>query len=500
MTSVGLDDLKKLINEAALTRIELKKTVFESEGALNRKQRRLRLAQWFIVRLFTKRAVPRLVEKVHAAELTLASVQQRLAGCSVEINFAFDQPTLNAFAAFVRCFEALSKSQKIWDVTASVLANRFVERTIANQHVTRKPVTLGISRSEIIVTDHNALCLTNANGNDIYVYPGFVMIPSLSKDFALIDVRELQVKFSQMSFIEEEGVPSDSEVIGETWKKTNKDGSRDRRFAGNYQIPIAKYAEIEFRSASGLYEVYQFSNFAAAVAFNQSLIEYQNAMTTLAGSSNDNPSLMPLLVPFQEEPEDTELDPEAPTASPRALAVTRQFLVFDWLALGALVGALGGTGIYLKSHGEEIMAAIQPPLQSPAQVAPVTSPIVPPVAANVPIPAARPFAASTVPPLAPKPPLVATPSPPVVKPPGIVLAAPNAAPAPSTREIVYVLKPSVNIRSEPSAVSQILGAAKAGRKFGVFQRQSEWVQLGEREPIGWVHQSLVSIPRQSRGL
>jgi hypothetical protein len=154
MTSVGLDELKKLINEAALTRIELKKTVSETEGALNREQRRLRVAQWFIVRLFTKRAVPRLAEKVYAAELALASAQQQLAGCSFEIDFAFDQPTLNAFAAVVRSFEALSKSQKIWDVTASVLANRFVERTIADQRVTRKPVTLGISRSEIIDTNH----------------------------------------------------------------------------------------------------------------------------------------------------------------------------------------------------------------------------------------------------------------------------------------------------------------------------------------------------------
>jgi hypothetical protein len=114
----------------------------------HREQRRLRLAQLFIVRLFTKHAVPRLLENVHDAEVALASAEQQLAGCSVEIDFAFDQATHNAFA----------------------------------------------------------------------------------------EVRELQVKFSQMSFIEEEGVPSDSEVIGETWKKTNKDGSRDRRFASNYQI------------------------------------------------------------------------------------------------------------------------------------------------------------------------------------------------------------------------------------------------------------------------
>jgi hypothetical protein len=507
MTSVGLDELKKLINEAALTRIELKKTVSESQGTLDRERRRLRLAQWFIVRLFTKRAVPRLMEKVHGAELALASAQQQLAGCSVEIDFAFDQPTLNAFAAVVRCFEALSNCQRIWDVTASVLANRFVERTIANQRVTRKPVTLGISRSEIIDTTHNALCLTNANGNDIYVYPGFVMIPSLSKDFALIDVRELQAKFSQMSFIEEEGVPSESEVIGETWKKTNKDGSRDRRFASNYQIPIAKYAEIEFRSSSGLYEVYQFSNFATATAFHQSLIEYQGAMTTLAGRSSDNLSLMPLLVPPQEDdPEETEAEDTAATRASTATPppVSQWLLVFDWVALGTLIGALGATAIYLRSHGGEVMTAIQPLLPSPAQVAPVTPPIVTPVVANVPTPAARPVravppAASTAPsgtaPLSPGAPTPrdATPQPAMAsKPTGFVVpTAPNTAPAPPVREAVYVLKPSVNIRSEPSAVSQVLGAAKAGRKFAVFQRQLEWVQVGERGPIGWVHQSLL---------
>jgi uncharacterized protein YgiM (DUF1202 family) len=93
-----------------------------------------------------------------------------------------------------------------------------------------------------------------------------------------------------------------------------------------------------------------------------------------------------------------------------------------------------------------------------------------------------------VPPVTPPPPVT-------LKPPGfVVLSAPNAAPAPSIAEAVYVLKPSVNIRSEPSAVSQVLGVAKAGRKFAVFQRQSEWVQVGEGGPIGWVHQSLLGPP------
>jgi hypothetical protein len=29
-------------------------------------------------------------------------------------------------------------------------------------------------------------------------------------------------------------------VVDQVWFKNNKDGSRDKRFAGNYQIPVAQ--------------------------------------------------------------------------------------------------------------------------------------------------------------------------------------------------------------------------------------------------------------------
>jgi Protein of unknown function (DUF4236)/Bacterial SH3 domain len=478
MTSAGLDELKKLINEAALKRIELNETVSENEDALHREQRRLRRAQWFIVRLFTRRAVPRLVEGVNAAESSLASARQQLAGCSVEIDFAFDQQTLNTFAALVRSFEVLTKSQKIWDITASVLANRLVERTIASHSVKRELVALRISRSEIIDASYNALCITNANGNDMYVYPGFVMVPSPSRDFALIDVRELQVKFSQTNFIEEEGIPAESEVIGETWKKTNKDGSRDRRFVSNYQIPIVRYAEIEFRSSSGLYEVYQFSSFADAFTFNQSLTDYQQAVGALARRSSD-PSVMPLFVPPQDDTEDIEAEPEVTSGAPEVSRTgPPRVLVFDWAALVVLVGALGAGGVHLTWHVEEIWAAIGPTFQSQIQGPPLAPSNVIPVVSNVPVPPTRPSVATALPPEASGVrPLASTPV--------------KASAAAASREVVYVLKPNVNIRSEPSTVSQVLGSAKAGRKLTVFQRQSEWVQVGDGAPIGWVHQSLL---------
>jgi hypothetical protein len=306
MTSVGLDGLKKQINKAAAKHIELTTTVAARESSLRRAQWHLQCAQWFIVRLFMKRAIPKLGNQVTSAQDALAQAREQLAGCSVEIDFAFDESTLNAFAAVIRSFEALIGCQKVWDITDSVAANRFAQRTIAEHNVARTLAALSFSQSEIIDTNHKALCFSNANGIDIYIYPGFVMLPSPSKDFALIDVRELQVKFSQSNFIEEEGVPTDTEVVGQTWKKANANGTRDRRFVNNVQLPIAKYAELEFRSSTGLWEVYQFSSYTRAFAFAQSLTEYQKAMARLAERSKDS-SVMPLLAPPEDGPDGTDV-------------------------------------------------------------------------------------------------------------------------------------------------------------------------------------------------
>lgn len=61
-------------------------------------------------------------------------------------------------------------------------------------------------------------------------------------------------------FIESEGVPQDSQVIGHTWKYVNKSGGPDRRFKDNRQLPICLYGELELTSTSGLNTVIMFSN------------------------------------------------------------------------------------------------------------------------------------------------------------------------------------------------------------------------------------------------
>lgn len=87
----------------------------------------------------------------------------------------------------------------------------------------------------------------------------------------------MTLDYNPVSFIEE-AVPTDAELIGHTWKKANKDGSPDRRFVDNYQIPILKYGDIRLTSPSGLNEAYMISNEQLANRFAEAFVNFQRAL------------------------------------------------------------------------------------------------------------------------------------------------------------------------------------------------------------------------------
>jgi hypothetical protein len=107
---------------------------------------------------------------------------------------------------------------------------------------------------------------------------------------ALIDVREITVEFSASRFLEPRGMPHDTRLVSQAWFKSNKDGSPDRRFKGNYQIPVAEYGELHFGSAKGLNESYMISSVEKAKAFALAFSAYQTALRTFSSRTPAPPS------------------------------------------------------------------------------------------------------------------------------------------------------------------------------------------------------------------
>lgn len=204
----------------------------------------------------------------------------------LDIDFNLDNQALNEYISLENQSDLLSKSIKIWDVTASQENDMVKTRSAASSSVTRTPVNFERGQLDYINTKYIPLKLNNANGGSLYIYPGFLVMPSkISTAFAIIDFRDLRFEHHMQRFIEEDGVPSDSHVVDQTWHYVNKNGSPDKRFSNNYQIPIVHYYEINFKTEKGLNESYQISNSETGQAFAIALDKYSESLRKLNWSS-----------------------------------------------------------------------------------------------------------------------------------------------------------------------------------------------------------------------
>jgi Bacterial SH3 domain len=116
----------------------------------------------------------------------------------------------------------------------------------------------------------------------------------------------------------------------------------------------------------------------------------------------------------------------------------------------------------------ELAPGVTAPPATPAEAAPAAAP-----AAAV--PSATPAAAAW------------PDSPPVMnsaRPPEPVQASPKVA---QSRDVLYLQRPGVNIRSTPSPTGSALGTAPKGTRFKVTNRQGDWIQVESGRLKGWIN-------------
>jgi len=275
LTSSGLEPIKDLIIKAQLERAQLLPELHQAHQLAA--QLRARLDRWrngwLYCRLFKgKYAI--LQEKADEAaayetELTEQERQSRMVT-------AFDLPPglKDSYGQLIDAASTLGEVQRLWDTISWRQTDQNRERTVAARSVERVQVRAGTGGCELIETRWRVPQLENSNGGELLIYPAFILYRVSTEAFALVDVRETQIVYDTVAFHENEIVPSDSRVIGHTWLKANKDGSPDKRFANNRQIPIAEYGRLRITSGTGLNEEYMVSSAQAAMQFSKAWSEF----------------------------------------------------------------------------------------------------------------------------------------------------------------------------------------------------------------------------------
>jgi len=267
LTSDSFKDLEAVLKMAHRQHSEISYDLHSAQRDGESKARRYTAWEtgWLFKKLFTKDFI-RLKERADlaAAKTTELREQLRLGSTVTHVEIADEQKAL--YFKMRADFATLAGCQAIWDITTHQATDRFRERTSAVMGIRRQPVRFSLGNCNVIEWNETVPCISNSKGANLYLYPGFIVYCK-EDDFSVISFLDLDVACKAQPYHEDEHLPGDTQIIGTTWLKANKNGSRDMRFVSNREIPIVKYGQLVLKSNHGLWEEFHFSNLVKLLQF-----------------------------------------------------------------------------------------------------------------------------------------------------------------------------------------------------------------------------------------
>src|SRR5215217_3946970 len=168
------------------------------------------------------------------------------------------------FAAVGEACKDLSSSEKIWRLSDSP-EQRTLKAGDTYFPSERAPARVGLLEIPGIRANVPIWGIDAGDGK-IFFFPEGVLTYR-NERYEGIAYKSFKVGFSPARFFEEEALPEDAEVVGRTWRYTRGDGSPDRRYTPNPQIPVILYGVLHITGPSGLDVRLQVSNSVAAARF-----------------------------------------------------------------------------------------------------------------------------------------------------------------------------------------------------------------------------------------
>ncbi len=281
ITSKDMQGIKEAIIAAYEQRKELRSDLLKIKTSLTISRLKLIASYIFIIGLVNKSVAKGIKTDIATKQEAIKQLTAQIENCYVGLDIDFDPDIKIKYDNLVSSFKNLCNSKKIWDVTSTQFEDRRVTRFASSTRINKKEVGFAIKGIEDIKSKFEVLWFKNANGADIYFYPTFIVMYSSQKSFALVGFNELQLSHLPVRFVENSSIPSDTKVIDRTWAKVNKNGSPDKRFKDNYEIPVVRYGQINLRTETGMNEEYEFSNYEFSEQFASAFLDFQNTVKGL---------------------------------------------------------------------------------------------------------------------------------------------------------------------------------------------------------------------------
>lgn len=200
--------------------------------------------------------------------------------------YDLEQDAEAAYGRLVAAFETLTACAGKWHVAAGGKIEDLTtwkRNAGASMLVDKKPTILASTLPQVVRSNVTPPSI-HVGRQVLYFMPDLVLVKDGNR-YGAIGYGDLRTQFAPSNFIEAGQVPSDAQVVGQTWAHPNKSGGPDRRFKNNRQIPICRYEALRLSSASGLNELLEFSKTNVTQPFCQAV----TALAQVHGSHRSTP-------------------------------------------------------------------------------------------------------------------------------------------------------------------------------------------------------------------
>lgn len=165
------------------------------------------------------------------------------------IKYDLDKDASLEWEKYSEIINMLKSSKKVWIVESAKLNSNKKYNAGASRDISR-----GIARVKRIKPKHNTgfkvktdvpSVVVKSNKCSLLFLPSDVIIKKGTK-YTAYSYDQLTVCSSTTNFIESSEVPRDAEIIRYTWQYVNKNGTPDKRFNNNRQLPVCRYGLLHF--------------------------------------------------------------------------------------------------------------------------------------------------------------------------------------------------------------------------------------------------------------
>ena len=189
------------------------------------------------------------------------------------IFYDIDEEMQEKIQLFYDSFAGIASCSMVWHVSEQADVRK-IKKCHAGASSLIKVTSIKIKYGTPSFIKTNVLVPHVSVGKQIlYFFPDKLFICE-KKSVAAMDYNTLTIDACNQQVIEANRRPDDGTIVGKTWLYLNKNGSPDRRFKDNRQIPIYNYSRINFTSSTGLNEEIQTSKQNVGIDFKSAFTAY----------------------------------------------------------------------------------------------------------------------------------------------------------------------------------------------------------------------------------